>query len=210
LRTPLNGLLAVSELILVDSPPSDQNTELRQMFDQSRQRMVSLLDDALLLTEIDVREGGFKAGPIALQPILNRAIVRTAEFAHSRQVTIYPPSADLGLVQGEEDLLVRAVHAVLETAVKFSEESGSVRVSGLPNSIGFVIESRGWNIPRRAMAKFFDVFSIGEAIIPGGELGLAAPLATRIFSLFGGKLTAENLEPAGLQLAVSFEVRQRS
>src|ERR1700679_1518383 len=53
-RTPLNGILGVSELILEEIPFTADNRELQGMFEQSRQRMLSILDDALLLTQIDV------------------------------------------------------------------------------------------------------------------------------------------------------------
>jgi C4-dicarboxylate-specific signal transduction histidine kinase len=46
------------------------------------------------------------------------------------------------------------------------------------------------------------VFSIGEAITPGGDLGLGPPVSQRILSLFGGSITVENLEPSGIQLTV--------
>jgi DNA-binding response OmpR family regulator len=212
LRTPLNGLLTVSELVLDEPPSPEQSVEFRQMFEQSRQRMVGLVDDALLLTQINMDGEGFRSAAVALSSMLNRAMERTAEFAHSRRVTIDPSCADLGFIQGEEDLLVRALHALLETAVKFSDENGVVHIADevSPDSIRVVIESHGRSIPRQAIAKFFDVFSIGEASTPGGDLGLGPALASRILSLFGGKLTVANREPAGIRLVVSFPLQNGS
>ncbi len=209
LRTPLNGLLAVSELILSEDPSPAEKAEFREMFDDSRQRMLSLLDDALLLTQIDVNEEAFGPAPVALNSVLNRAIERTAEFACSRHVTINQPSADLGFIQGEEDLLVRALHALLETAVKFSEENKAVQIADelSSDSITLIIESYGKTIPQQSISRFFDVFSIGEAITPGGDLGLGPALASRILSLFGGRLTVANRESSGIQLAGSFQLQ---
>ena len=111
---------------------------------------------------------------------LSRAIESTTEFAESRHVKLNPVPADLGLVLGDEDLLVRAFHALLETAVKFSEEGETVRqnVRRVSDSLRVIIESRGKTIPSPAMAKFFDLFSIGEASTPGGDLGLGPPWHT--------------------------------
>ena len=44
-RTPLNGLLGVSEVILEEVSPTDENNELREIFEHSRRRILSILDD---------------------------------------------------------------------------------------------------------------------------------------------------------------------
>lgn len=147
--------------------------------------------------------------PVPLSSVLTRAIERTAEFACSRQVRINQPSLDLGFVRGEEDLLVRALQALLETAVKFSEEDQAVQIGDevLSDSITLIIDSYGRTIPQESISRFFDVFAIGEAITTGGDLGLGPPLASRILSLFGGKLTVANRESSGIRLAGSFQLQ---
>ncbi len=173
LRTPLNGLLGVGEMVLDESYGPEDRNELRGMFEQSRQRMMSLLDDALLLTQMDVDGEKFQSAPLSLNLALDRARERATAFAGSRRVSLQPAPADLGQVWGQEDLLVRSLHALLETAVKFSAEGGIVRLTreARPTSISVVIESDGRAIPDSALAKFFDIFSIGEAISPVGIWG---------------------------------------
>ena len=92
LRTPLNGLLGVGELPGRD-PSTEESSELQEMFEQSRRRLLSILDDALLLTQIDVNGEQFRSAPVPLHAALSRAIERTTEFAESRRVTLIPPSA---------------------------------------------------------------------------------------------------------------------
>jgi two-component system, sensor histidine kinase and response regulator len=206
LRTPLNGLLGVSELVLDESSASEECNELRSMFDQSRQRMMALLDDALLLTQIDVDEKNFRSAPLSVNEALDLAMERTVGFAVLRHVSFQPLSADLGQVWGQEDLLVRGFHALLETAVKFSAEGGTIRLTRkiLPGSRQVIIESCGRIIPDSAITKFFDIFSIAEALSPGGDLGLSGPVASRILSLFGSTVTVRNREPSGIRLTVDF------
>lgn len=75
----------------------------------------------------------------------------------------------------------------------------------VPEAIRVAIESCGSTIPAAALPKFFDLFSIGEAITPGGDLGLDAPLAYKILSLFGGTVTIENRDVPGIRLTVQFQ-----
>lgn len=207
LRTPLHGLLGVGDIILSGMPSTEENNELREVFKHSRKRIISTVDDALLLTEIDVSREQFKSGPVSLSVVLRRAIDSVIEFAESRHVTLSPPLGDPGLVVGDEDLLVRAFHALLETAVKFSGNGETVLLStdGGADSPRVIILSHGRTIPGSALGKFFDLFSIGEAMTPGGNLGLGAPMADRILSLFGGSVKVANREPSGIRLTISLK-----
>jgi two-component system, sensor histidine kinase and response regulator len=203
-RTPLNGLLGVGDLILGEMPATLENLELKEMFQRSRRRILSLLNDALLLAEIDVSAGKFKFAAVSLHAALGRAIERTTEFARSRSVAIASDSAGRDLVLGDEELLIRALHALLETAVKFSEEGGIVRlysdvVAGSPS---ILIESRGRAIPESVLPKFFSLFSIVQAITPGGDLGLGPAMAYRILSLFGSSVSVQNRDPSGIRISI--------
>jgi len=102
---------------------------------------------------------------------------------------------------------VRALHALLETAVKFCEEGETVRLAGevVSDSLRVTIESRGKTIPSSAMAKFFDLFSIGDASTPGGDLGLGRPVAYRILSLFSASVSVANRDPSGIRLTISLK-----
>jgi two-component system, sensor histidine kinase and response regulator len=209
LRTPLNGLLGIGEVILEEMPSTEENNELREVFEHSRRRILSMLDDALLLTEIDVSGEQFESGRVPLDAVLSLAIKSTAEFAESRGVALPAPPAgrDPGFVEGDETLLVRAFHSLLETVVRFSEAGETIRLvyEVVPDSLKVIIESRGKTIPIAALPKFFDLFSIEEASTPGRDLGLGPAVASRILSLFGASVSVANRDPSGMRLIVSLK-----
>jgi len=120
-------------------------------------------------------------------------------------VTFVMPPANLDLVVGDKDLLVRAFHALLETAVKFSKEGETVRLAHkvTADSLRVTIESQGWTIPPSALPKFFDIFSVEKTLTPGGDLGLGPPVAYRILSLFGASVSVANRNPRGIRLTIS-------
>jgi DNA-binding response OmpR family regulator len=205
-RTPLNGLFGVGDILFGELTAFPENNELRQMFERSRERIMSLLDDALLLTQIDLEAMQFRSATVSLSSALNRAIDKASEFARSRHVRIHLVSADLGVIRGDEDLLAGALHALVETAVKFSEQGETIRFTHEPavGSLRLTIHTSGKTIPSSLIGRFFDVFSISEAITPGGDLGLGPPMACRILSLFGATVAVENQDPAGILLTVAF------
>ncbi len=71
-----------------DSHATDDSAELHEMFELSRQRMLAILDDALLLTEIEVGSDGFASEATDLVSTLHSAIESAAAFAQSRGVAV--------------------------------------------------------------------------------------------------------------------------
>jgi two-component system sensor histidine kinase/response regulator len=206
-RTPLNGLFGAGDIILGSMPSTAQNTELQGLFERSRRRILAILDDAMLLTQIDVNGEPFRSAQVSLHGALKRAIGQTAPFAVSRKVALAAPPEEMNVLLADEDLLVRAFRALLETAVKFSEEGETVRLAyeGVSHPARIVIESKGKAIPSPVMPKFFDLFSVSEASTPGGDLGLGPAVAYRILSLFGASVSVANRHPSGIRLVVSLE-----
>jgi two-component system sensor histidine kinase/response regulator len=206
-RTPLNGLLGVGELILEEVSATEENAELKELFERCRRRILSILDDALLLTEIDVNGKQFRSAPVSLSAALRAAIERTAELADARHVAITPPSAEPALVAGDRDLIIRALHALLETAVKFCEDGEAVGLAQevALDSLKVIISSHGRTIPSPIIPKFFDIFSVDESSTPGRDLGLGPALAYRILSLHGGSVSVVNRDSSGIRLTVSLK-----
>ncbi|HLK68930.1 MAG TPA: hybrid sensor histidine kinase/response regulator [Bryobacteraceae bacterium] len=205
LRTPLNGVLGVSQLLLEGLPANSEATELRDLFEQSRERILSITENALLLAQIQVEAERFPSQPVPLDTILRTAAAQSTMFAASRRVAIDPLPGCEAIVTGEESLLVKALQALVETAVKFSKPGETVEIASTSTPRGAVvrIQSASGRIPASTLARFFDIFSLGEGA-PGSEIGLEPAVAHRIFTLYGGSVTAENREPVGIRLTATF------
>lgn len=207
LRTPLHGLLGASEIAFDDLPPSPKNDRFRELYEQSRQRMISLLDDAMLLTQIDVNGRRFSSTPVRLSAVLELAVRKATEFAETRHVTLQAPPLGPENICGHLELLVRAFHAMLDTAVKLSKQGGTLRLTreAESDSMRVIIDSDGGTLPAKALPKFFDIFAIGEQIASGADLGLGPAVASRILSLFGSTVAVENRDDSGIRLTIEFK-----
>jgi len=147
-RTPLNGLFGVTDLIW-NTPESKWNAGLRKAFELSRERLLGILDHALLLTQIEVEVEKFVCVRVPVTTVLSTAVEHVVQFATSHQVTLECASTNTAYILGQRDLLVTALRELLETAVKFSELGGTVRLAcdATPGSLRISIESRGRTIP---------------------------------------------------------------
>jgi two-component system, sensor histidine kinase and response regulator len=196
-RTPLNGLLGVGELILMGS----EDAGLRDMFDESRRRILAILNDAMLLTQIDLKSEEFNLHPLPLRAVLQQAQEKVALFAecHRVAVTTAPMTGDM--VVADEYLLERALSSLLETAVKFSEDGEPVNISY--NGRELVFDTIGKTIPDPLLPKFFDLFALGDASTAAGDIGLGPAVACRILSLFGASTSVANRTPSGIRLTIT-------
>jgi two-component system sensor histidine kinase/response regulator len=205
LRTPLNGVLGIGELIFDELDVSSDLAELRQAYTESRQRIESLLDEALTLVDINLGARTLPVRPVAVQEVLRRATGLVEDLSRSRHATVRV--ADTGLtVPGDDVWLTKAMHALLTAAVRLSAEGATIDVTGQETDQlhSIVIESAGTPIPEQVIGQLFDAFSVKEADTGGGSVGLGPPMAQRILGLFGAGVTAENCTPPGFRLAVSW------
>jgi two-component system sensor histidine kinase/response regulator len=204
LHTPLCGLFGSADLLFGEFAGHPRAAEYVGMFEQSRRRLQTLIDDALLLTAINTAASGGPPPPCPLQEVLEAALGQARILAQDRQVQLGGIPPDLGEVLGLPDFLVRALQSLLETAVKFSRPGAQVRLrreSG-QGALILILEADGESIPEAVLPRFFNLLAVSETIIPGGDLGLAPALAERIVSLYGGSVAVENLAPPGIRLTV--------
>jgi two-component system sensor histidine kinase/response regulator len=206
-RTPLNGLLGVGDLALDEMALTPESAEMKEMFEVSRGRILSILDDALLLTEIDVEKDRFPTTPVPLQVVLNRAIERIADLARDRNVKVEAGAVEHADVIGDERLLSTALQALLEAAIKLTAPAGMVRLRSSDNSqtAELFLECGDTNIPTSLIPTFFDLFSISEASTPGVNLGLRPAVAYRILALFGGSVSISQCDVSSIRLTVSLK-----
>jgi two-component system sensor histidine kinase/response regulator len=208
LRTPLTGLFGVTDLVFMEGESVPAVAQFRASYEESRQRLLKMLEDALVLSQIEVEGKDYAPQPISLNFVLTDALARATEFAKTRGVLLGNPPAFASMVLGQEELLTRALRSLIETAVIFCPSGATVGISVdvMSAETHLEIATTGRQIPPQALARFFDVFSVGEPVAPGGgDLGLGPPMAERILALFGGTVTAENVDPPGVRLRVKLK-----
>ncbi len=206
LRTPLNGILGVTELILgsVNGPAL---AAYEGMYEASRRSLMTLIDDALLLTQIGSNADDGVREQSDLGPLLDVARGQAMGLAVSRQVRLGAVPAGLRPVTGSTEYLTRAMQSLLETAVKLAQGGSTVRLATTPDpdEVGLSIETEGREVPVEALPGFFDLLAQARSIAPGGDLGLGPALAERIVSLYGGQVSVENVRGVGVRLLVQFK-----
>jgi DNA-binding response OmpR family regulator len=202
LRTPLNGLLGAIEMAFSEMKNVPGFADLNEIYSGSRIRLLALLDDAQLLTDIQMNRSGEIEKTTSMDAPLAEAAQQAGPGAWTIGVKVSSTPIGLGQVVGDPLLLKKALFSLIETAVKMARPETVVQIQGYPfaEEVCLVMEACGNTIPEDVVPRFFEVLAIPQKLTSGGDLGLTPAIAERIISMYGGRVQVKNLYPAGIQL----------
>jgi signal transduction histidine kinase len=114
-------------------------------------------------------------------------------------------------VEGDPELLRRAVENVLRNAIRYAPRETAVEVSlGRNNGTAFLdVRDRGPGVPEDSLPRLFDAFYRVETdrARSSGGVGLGLSIARRAIELHKGKIRARNAGP-GLEVELELPAAQ--
>lgn len=130
LRTPLASMIGFVDTLLgpaADDPPA-QRRFLGIMAEQGA-RMNRLIDDLLSLSRIELVEHQPPSEPVDLAALLARIVAGFEPRLQARSIAVELTLApDLQDVPGDADQLSQVAQNLLDNAIKYGRESGTVRI----------------------------------------------------------------------------------
>ncbi len=202
LNTPLTSILLFLDALAGEESPERRLALLRDSLPDALAaagRLESLIAGLLRFAEATSGVTGGEPSPrraLPLEPLLVELVgeARSAAGARGIVVTLVPSSPAGIAVFASREALWRALHELLDNAVKFNRDGGQVRVEAARAAGGEWVEIRvidtGPGIPEADLPKVLEPFQqVDPAFtgqVPGFGLGL--PLARRLVEGEGGRL----------------------
>ena len=210
LRTPLtaaNGFIQMIQLGLLQGEglnKDDQQTALNNV-SRNIQQIVLLVNDLLFLQEMDLILPTFK--PTNVEDVLIHLVKQYHGKANENQATIHLEiERGLPLIQGDAKSLERVFAAILDNAIKFSPDGGSVQISAWSESEWVIVETldHGVGMPPEIIPRIFDRFfhidQMEGHLFRGVGLGLS--IARHVIQQHGGRIEVESKIGMGSRLTV--------
>ena len=206
LRSPLASVKAYSEsLELVAEHAKPTRARFLGVINEECDRMAQLLGDVNDLSRIEGGECTLRLSALTLRELARPLAERHAELARPRGVTV-EFEADETRVEIDTDLARRALENLLQNAIEFSPEGGTVRftLAGRGEEWICTIEDEGPPLPEEDLAAAFEHFHRARRTPPAGSSAAARGLtATRlglaitrgIVELHAGRLWVEQPPP---------------
>ena len=228
LRTPLASLIGFVETLrgpARDDPPARERF-LVIMAEQAA-RMNRLIDDLLHLSRIEVVEHRPPEDLVELAPLLQRiaALFEPRVAERGMRLLVEVPEA-LPQVAGDEDQLEQLVQNLLDNAVKYGREGGTVRLTAEPAprstpggsgrwpprpGVVVAVQDDGAGIPSEHLPRLTERFyrvSKGRSRAVGGT-GLGLAIVKHVVNRHRGQLAIESTEGEGSVFRVWLPYRER-
>src|SRR6266481_5275667 len=186
LRTPIANMLGEAQVALTRDRTADEYRETIESAVAECERLSRIVDNLLFVARVDaerepIARKWFDAGA-AVKKIA--AFYQTADDDH--HVTI--SCSGNGQVYADPDLFERAVGNLLDNALRFTAEHGSIRVAVSRHNSDFevAVSDNGVGIAAEHLPRVFDRFYRAESSRGSDGAGLGLALVKSIVDLHGG------------------------
>lgn len=210
LRTPLTSLIGFIDTLRgpAADDPDAQRRFLGIMAEQAA-RMNRLIDDLLSLSRIELIEHQPPSGTVELRDLALRLVAGFEPRLRERAVTLdVRIPANLPAVIGDADQLTQVLQNLLDNAVKYGREGGTVRleigVAPGRGGVALTVADQGAGIPREHLPRLTERFyrvDAGRSRAAGGT-GLGLAIVKHIVNRHRGQLSIESEEGIGTTVSV--------
>jgi signal transduction histidine kinase len=206
LRTPMNGIIGMNELLLT-TPLNSEQSQYAHITQRSAESLLIIIDDLLDISQLDGGRLQIVPEPLALRPWLQPIADRAASLASTRGLAfsfeVNPAVPDS--FSADSIRLRQVLDKLLSNAVKFTK-AGEVRfqVSFVRDPLGYdrvrfeVIDS-GIGIDPAARERLFRPFSQADdsRTRKYGGTGLGLAISQRLVERMGGQIQFESTPGSG-------------
>jgi len=205
LRTPLTHVKGYIELLITDSlgPINDEQRHALQVSQNSATKLESLIEDLIMVSLASRGEMSVKLENIDIRRISNLVVKSYTEKALKRGIKLEAVIDDnVPLVQGDSQKIGWVLGQLIENAIKFTSEDGSVVVSIKPEGANLVIVSvtdTGIGISPGQLKDIFEPFHQldGSSTRRYGGTGLGLSLVRQIIEAHGSMVEVQSEEGRG-------------
>jgi two-component system sensor histidine kinase CpxA len=199
LRSPLARLGVAIELARTGD---DLDSALDRIQKES-DRLNSLVGELLQVTRAEGDPSSLRHNPVRLDELVQQLVDDSKIEATARGCDLRYDKRVPAVVDGDPELLRRAVENVIRNAIRYSPREAPVEVSVARNNGKVLVDvrDRGPGVPEEALPRLFDPFYRveGDRDRSSGGIGLGLSIARRAIELHKGAIRARNTQP-GLEV----------
>ena len=206
LKTPITILKGqIESMILGIGKYKDTGKVLPETLKEV-ENMERLVKEILTISKIEMDGLAGKAESLSLPDTLTKVSETLLPLAQERQITVHSQLAEDVTVSGNASLLEKAIHNILNNAIRHSPEGAEVFIHLTPSVL--TVTNTGTSIPEEDLPVLFTPFYRVEKSrnkSTGGS-GLGLYLVKTILELHGFQYRVENTE-TGVAFTVEFAVK---
>jgi PAS domain S-box-containing protein len=212
LRTPLNGILGYAQLLSRGNDLTAMQKKGLNIIQNSGEHLLTLLNDILDLSKIEVDQMELHPATFHLQNML-KGLVGTFQIrAEEKGINFdYECFANLPLgVHGDEKRLRQVLLNLLSNAIKFTSAGEvSLKAGMYRGKIRLQVEDTGIGIAPDALEHIFDPFYQAAQAVHHTGTGLGLAISSKLVEMMGGELYVKSELGKGSVFWVDLDLPQK-
>ncbi len=210
LKTPLTALIGLTDVMhraLRDRAEPAVSGQLGHVIDAA-QRLNAIVSDIMLLSKAVAGQARTDFAPASLSEVLDDCLVGFQQKAAARHIKLLlrPHERDITFLCNQR-LLLQAVGKLVDNAIKFSSEGGTVELWGHVRANGSIIISvkdAGPGLSQQRLKDCLQPFVQDNMSYsrPADGLGLGLPIAKAVCEAHSGELAIQTAPGQGLLAAI--------
>lgn len=202
LRTPLTSIKGFAETLLEGAMADEvMCRRFLTIIDNEATRLMTLVDDLMALSRLESKVVTMELAPVQLDKLIAEALSRMRPQAERRRILLRIAGAVPEAVEADWDRILQVLTNLLDNAIKFTPEGGTVEVSvrDTGGEAVVAVTDSGRGIPEEDLPRVFDRFYRVERsrTREAGGTGLGLAIAKHIVEAHGGRISVQSRVNAG-------------
>jgi signal transduction histidine kinase len=211
LRTPMHSILSFSRFSLekldLTPIPTDKIKKYLSRIESSGHRLLSLLNNLLDLSKLDVGKFPFEPHVQNLLPIIKMSMEDISGLSLERKIIVNLKSQERAVMLNcDGDQISQVMRNLLGNAIKFSPDQSIIEVQVSSNyvEIRVVVTDQGIGIPEAELEHIFDKFAQSSSTNKGaGGTGLGLAICREFIDCHHGSIMARNNKNSGASIIIN-------
>ncbi|OQY10545.1 MAG: hypothetical protein B6I28_00835 [Fusobacteriia bacterium 4572_132] len=200
LRTPLTSIKAYTEtlIFMAEEKEDEEELDFLNIINEESDRLGRLINDVLDLSKIEAGKMNFIIKEEKVEKLIKIAERNMKGHADKKNIKlIVDCEENLPSVLVDKDRTMQVLSNLINNAIKFTEESGEVKIRAKKKDENFIklsIKDTGVGIEKENLEMVFEKFKQAENILTRSEggTGLGLPICKNIIEYYGGEIWVES------------------
>jgi signal transduction histidine kinase len=203
LRTPLARLRATAERALASGSAGAERAALEDCLEES-DRILSMLNTLMDISEAETGTMRLALDRVSLGALAREVAELYEDVAAERRVTISVVDDPAAVVTGDRDRLRQALANLVDNAIKYGPQRGTVTlaVRRSQSDAVLMVRDEGPGIPADEIPRVWDRLFRGDRSRSARGLGLGLSLVRAYARAHGGRVSVESAPGAGSTFSV--------
>ena len=203
LRTPLTAIKGYSESIEgVDA----ETEEYVEVIKRHTDRLISIVKDLLILSELQEKEYGLEYEKVQLPDILEQVLKIFKDRIHKKDIRVKTEiDKNLPIINGDSLKLEQVFINLIDNALKYTDQGEiSISIRRVGQKVEIRFQDTGLGIPRKHLLRIFERFYTVDTSRSRrlGGTGLGLSIVKHIIQLHLGSINVQSIPGAGSTFTV--------